>query len=71
MDTSRIDAKLDKIQEEIAAINTTLAVNTAHLGEHMRRTDALERRVDSFWQKALIAVSILGGVLSAIKILVT
>jgi hypothetical protein len=34
---SKIDAKLDKIQEDISDVKTTMAVNTASLVEHIKR----------------------------------
>jgi hypothetical protein len=70
MDTSRIDTKLDKIQEDIGEIKVTLGKNTASLEEHMRRTEALEKRVESLWSKALLVVSLLGGVLTVAKALI-
>ena len=41
-----INDKLDKIIDDIGEIKVTHAKNTAHLEEHMRRTDLLETRVE-------------------------
>jgi len=56
-----------ELWEQLAKIREQIAANTAHLAEHMRRTDLLEKRLDSFWNKALLAVSLLGGVLTLVK----
>jgi hypothetical protein len=37
-----VDEKLDKIVERLGSIDTTLAVNTASLVEHVKRTNLLE-----------------------------
>jgi hypothetical protein len=57
----RIEQKLDTVLEDVAHIKVLDAVQNAQLAEHMRRSDALERKVDSIWQKALTIVSLLGG----------
>lgn len=44
---SQIDAKLDKIQDDIVEIKLTLAENTASLKEHMRRTAIAEERIEA------------------------
>lgn len=41
-----IQDKLDKIVADIGEIKVTTALNTSHLGEHMKRTDLLETRVE-------------------------
>jgi len=56
-----------ELWEQLAKIREQIAANTAHLAEHMRRTDLLEKRMDNFWNKALLAISILGGVLTLVK----
>lgn len=66
---SRIESKLDIVIADIAEIKTLDAVQNSQLSEHIRRTEALEKRVDSFWQKALVAVSILGGLATLAKLL--
>lgn len=43
---SGVDEKLDKILEDLSEIKVVTAVNTAHLEEHIRRTDLLETRVE-------------------------
>lgn len=39
---SKIDVKVDKLDDRIASIDRTLAVNTESLVQHMRRTALLE-----------------------------
>jgi hypothetical protein len=60
-DHSRMEVKIDEIQRDVSEIKTTLAVNTESLKQHMRRTDLLESKVDSIWQKALTIVSLISG----------
>jgi hypothetical protein len=62
-----MDQKLDKIQEDLTAIKTTLAVNTASLQHHIKRTDLLEQQVNSLPQKVLVFLSIAGGAVALIK----
>lgn len=50
----RIEQKLDKVVDHIAAIDTTLALQHASLAEHMRRTSLLEGRVDPLEKQALM-----------------
>lgn len=64
MSDSRMEAKVDEIQKDIGEIKVTLAVNTESLKLHMQRTEILERRVESFWARALVAVSLLGGLIT-------
>lgn len=40
------NAKLDQINERLHSIDKTLAVNTNHLAEHMRRTEILEQQME-------------------------
>lgn len=42
----RLEEKLDKIVEQIAEINVTMARNTASLDEHIRRTNMLEEKLE-------------------------
>jgi hypothetical protein len=56
---SRMEGKIDKIQEDIAEIKSTLAVNTESLKVHVKRTDLLEARIDSFWPRTLTVLSII------------
>jgi hypothetical protein len=66
---SRMEAKIDEIQRDIADIKTTLAVNTVSLQQHMKRTDLLETKVDSTWSKALTIVSLIAGLTALAKLL--
>lgn len=43
---TQVDEKLDHIGETLNEIAVTLAVNTAHLEEHMRRTELLEKNFE-------------------------
>lgn len=70
MSDSRMEHKIDIIQADITEIKTTLAVNTESLKQHMLRTELLERRVESFWSRALVAVSILGGLITLVDKLI-
>jgi hypothetical protein len=40
------NAKLDQINDRLASIDKTLAINTTHLAEHIRRTEILEKQMD-------------------------
>lgn len=42
----KLEAKLDKLDERLDQISTTLAVNTASLVEHIKRTNKLEERTE-------------------------
>lgn len=66
----RTEQKLDQLYTDISDIKVTLAVNTNSLLEHMRRTAALEQRLDSFWAKALTFLSIIGACVTLAKVLV-
>ena len=46
MDNPRIEKKIDQIQESIKNIEVTLAVNTASLQTHIKRTDLLEEKLE-------------------------
>lgn len=63
----RMEAKLDKIADEVAKIHLTLARNTASLEEHMRRTALLEQQMLSLPQRVLTYLGILGGATAFIK----
>lgn len=60
---TRIDEKLDKIVDRLGSIDSTLAVQAASLTEHMRRTNALETRVEQVYgyvQRAKGAAAFIG-----------
>lgn len=40
-----VEQKLAQIERSIAAIDKTLAINTEHLKEHMRRTAIIEKEM--------------------------
>ncbi len=42
----KIHSKLDAIQSDITDMKITLAVQAQQLGEHMKRSDLLEQRVE-------------------------
>ena len=62
-DLKRIEAKLDKVAVDVSDIKVSVAVNTADLKHHIKRTDLLEAHVGSLWQKALITLSIISALL--------
>ncbi len=43
---NRVNEKLDKLSDQVVLIRETLAVNTASLQEHMKRSDYLEKRIE-------------------------
>lgn len=45
-DLERFETKLDTIQSKIASIDVTLATQSVVLEEHVRRTNALERKIE-------------------------
>lgn len=45
MKDETIEARLSEIERTLHEIDKTLALNTQHLGEHMRRTELLEKDV--------------------------
>lgn len=47
----RLHAKLDKVVESIHSIDKTLAVNTASLEEHVKRTNLLQTKVEALDDK--------------------
>lgn len=58
------DEKLDNIQKDVSKINVIMATNTASLEYHVKRTDLLQIQVNSIPQKALIIISIIGGIVT-------
>ena len=55
-----MEAKIDKIIEDVSEIKITMAVNTGSLKEHMRRTIMLEKKVEPINQ----SYKVLGGVVT-------
>lgn len=43
--SNKLEDKLDKMDQRLDTISETLIINTAHLREHMRRTELLEQYV--------------------------
>jgi hypothetical protein len=67
----RLEQNIDKIMNHTASIDTTLALNTAQLSEHMKRTVLLEKAlftIKRIWDFCVVAVQLIGvcGVLAAI-----
>lgn len=58
------DKKLDNIQKDVSEINVIMATNTASLEYHIKRTDLLQTQVNNIPQKALIIISIIGGIVT-------
>lgn len=52
--------EVGEVRHAVSRIDITLASQHAVLTEHMRRTEALERRVDGMWLRVL---SVVGGLL--------
>lgn len=69
MADSRVEEKIDQIQRDVSEIKVTLAVNTASLQTHIKRTDLLETKVESTWGKALTIVSLIAGLTAVAKLL--
>lgn len=76
---NRFESKLDKISEKQSEMNATLAVNTDQLAVHIKRTAALEERIEPIekhvmWVqgglKLIGGLSILAGLAAAIKELI-
>jgi hypothetical protein len=65
----RLEAKLDKIQEDISEIKKNVAVNTSDLSHHIARTNLLEKKVESIPAKVLVFLSLLSGLLTVAKML--
>jgi hypothetical protein len=61
MSESRMEGKIDAIKQDVHEIKVILAVNTASLETHIKRTALLEQKVESFWSKALVMVSLISG----------
>lgn len=74
----RLESKLDGLREELVENTVQTALNTAHLAEHMRRTDILEKdhadtksriapleKHINMWSGVGKAVAILGTVIAA------
>lgn len=55
----RLEGKIDKILDRLGSIDTTLAVNTESLAEHMRRTEALEKVITPLERGYTMAVGII------------
>lgn len=68
MDNSRIESELKEIRIELREQGKTLVANTSSLQEHMRRTDALEKRMDSLPAKAIQVLTLISGFLALAKI---
>lgn len=45
MRQSNSDKRLEEIERLLASIDKTMALNTAHLDEHIRRTEILEEQI--------------------------
>jgi len=64
----RLEEKLDKIVEQIAEINVTMARNTASLDEHIRRTNMLEEKLEPVEKHVLMVNSITKFVITMITL---
>lgn len=76
MDEKRIEDKLDKIAEHMAAMNVTLGKQSVILDEHIRRTNLLESKIEPVEKhvqrvegaiKLLSLLGILGAIIEAAR----
>lgn len=67
---SRIETKLDRIEAQVSEIRETMGTATASLQYHIKRTDLLEAKVDSLGHRALMYLSIVGGLITTMMSLV-
>ena len=63
--SDRLEAKLDRVANDIGEINKTLAAQHVSLKEHIRRTHILEIKIAPLEKH----VHMIGGVLKAVAIL--
>jgi hypothetical protein len=63
MSNERLEAKVDKIIEKVASIDTTLAKQEVNLALHMRRSDALEAQIEPIKQH----VAMVAGAMKLLK----
>ena len=45
MTDNRVNDKIDKIVNDVNEIKVQLSINNAHLAEHMKRSDMLEKKL--------------------------
>jgi uncharacterized coiled-coil protein SlyX len=64
---SRIEARLESLSDKQAEMNSEIKVYNVQLTEHMRRTDLIEKRLDSIWNRALLGISIISAILVLLK----
>lgn len=67
MPLQRIEDKVDKLDGRLDKIEVTLARNTVSLEHHIKRTDALETRVESVLPRLMWALSILSAIVVLAK----
>lgn len=60
--------KMEDIESAQRDQVTQLAIYNQQLAEHMRRTEALEKRFDSYTDKIVKWASLIGGVLALAKL---
>ena len=75
----RLENNLDNIKDRLASVDTTLKVQAEQLGQHMRRTELLEKRVDQIEPKVaeirtglknlVMAGMAVGGVTTTVSVL--
>ena len=67
-----LENKIDRIQDDVTEIKTHLAAYNEQLKEHIRRTEALEHRVevlDKYLNRALGAIALLSFIALVIEAL--
>lgn len=68
----RIEAKLDKIEERISSIDSTLAAQHESLKDHMRRTELLEIAIEPLKKDSAMvhgALKFLGAIAVAASVI--
>lgn len=56
---NRIEAKLDKVVDNIGSINTTLAAQHESLKDHIRRTEILEEKIIPLEKHSAMAIGVI------------
>lgn len=57
-----------RIEQELVEIKKEITANRKGLDEHMRRTDLLEKKMESIPQKIVTYLSIISGFLIVVKV---
>lgn len=63
----KLEGKIDALDDRLDKIEITLAKNTVSLIEHVKRTNLLEKRINSIPGKILTYVSLAGGIFTLLS----